>query len=372
MPLRELVALFFKNPASTLVRVEFDEAHKDERFHQCTACGWISRDPGALLAHQLSAHFGDVFEERTVEVEPPKGKYATVARCGVTGRLLGPPNDHGYNRRVLEALRDPACRGLSEAEYRARIELVSDPALVEEWRAAQTTRTVYVRRAPAAPAAAPAETAEEPAAPTFDREQAEAAFRAETAPGLSRAVRAATAPHAVIDALGDRYLQGEIRRAWERESRSHVSSLFFAVRGGLKACRLALFRASDPARTDFAAPRPPAPLDASTAVPALRAILDFVTVHPGCTRGELLAAVAPETADEAAKAETLKQLAFAIDRGHLIAYANGVLALPEAHPFYRDVHAEPAPEPAPAEPAPEPAPAEPAPAPVSDGASADR
>ncbi len=146
MPLRDIVALFFRKPASALVRLEFDDAHKDERFHQCTACGWFARSPEALLAHQISAHFGDRFEAREIEVEPPKGKYATVARCGVTGRLLAPPNDHSYNRRVLEMLRDPACAGLSEAEYRSRIELVSDPEVVEQWRAEQSKKTVFVRR----------------------------------------------------------------------------------------------------------------------------------------------------------------------------------------------------------------------------------
>ena len=377
MPLRDLVALFFKNPASVLVRVEFDEAHKESRFHQCTACGWFARSPEELLAHQLTAHFADRFEERVVEVEPPKGKYATVARCGVTGRLLGPPNDHGYARSILEAMRDPACAGLSEAEYRARIELVSDPALVEEWRASQAKKTVYVWKAAEKPAAktraesaeapapaeeTPAESAEAPApavetpaesaeapvpvaptAPAFDREEAEARFRAEIAPAMTRVSRSAVASFTVVDALSDRYVQGEIRRAWEREKKSHVPSLFFAVRGGLKGCHLTLFRASDPARTDFVTPRAPTPLDAATAVPALRAVLEFVAAHPGCSRSELLAALAPDGTDEAAKAETLKQFAFAVDRGHLVAYANGTLAMPEVHPFY---HAEGAEAPA--------------------------
>ena len=373
VPLRDLVALFFKNPASALVRLEFDDAHKDERFHQCTACGWFARSAEALLDHQLSAHFADVFEEREIEVEPPKGKYTTVARCGVTGKLLGPPNDHGYNRAVLEAMRDPACAGLAEAEYRARIELVSDPALVEEWRATQGRKTVYVLKSDTRGPAAEAPAAEAPAAEEnhaenaenaenaeahaaeenhaenaenasaaaqsafYDRDAAEALFRAETAPKATKVSRVAAAPMPVVDKLADRYVQGEIRRAWEREGRSHVSSLFFAVRGGLKACRLSLFRASDPARTDFVTPRAPAPLDASTAVPALRAVLDFVASHPGCTRSALMAALAPAGTDDAAKAETLKQFAFAVDRGHLVAYANGTLAMPEAHPFY---HAE--------------------------------
>ena len=64
------------------MRVEFDEEHKDSRFHQCAACGWFARSPEELLAHQLSAHFADVFEEREIEVEPPKGKYTTVKATG--------------------------------------------------------------------------------------------------------------------------------------------------------------------------------------------------------------------------------------------------------------------------------------------------
>ena len=167
MPLRDVVALFFQNPDSTLVRVEWDEAHKEEKFHQCQSCGWFAADEGELRRHLLAVHFPEFFEAKEVDVEPPTGNFPAVARCGITGRLLAPPNHHSFNRRVEEMLRSPECAGLSEAEYRARIERVADPELVEQWRKEASKQTVYVLKtaqsAPAKPAPeAPA--AEEPAA----------------------------------------------------------------------------------------------------------------------------------------------------------------------------------------------------------------
>ena len=73
----------------------------------------------------------------------------------MTGKLLAPPNHHSYNRRIEEMLRTPECAGLSEAEYRARIELVRDPEAVEQWRQEATRRTVWARKTEKA--AAPAE-----------------------------------------------------------------------------------------------------------------------------------------------------------------------------------------------------------------------
>ena len=361
MPLRDLVALFFKTPDSTLVRVEYDEAHKDRHFHQCTACQWFSQDEESLKAHLIAEHFAEAFEPREVTVEAPTGKFSCVAKCGVTGKLLAPPNHHLYNRRIQEMLHGE-CAGMSEAEYRSRIELVNDPEAIEQWRQECTHQQMFVRKAdssakpapapaeaapapepaPEAPAAEAAEPAAEAAAPAeqlYSREEAEEIFLREVAPKMVRHGRQVTCSHAASKKIADQGILREISFAWGREQRSPVSSLFFAVRGGLRARKLALFRASDPRRTEFAAPRPPVALNAATAVPELKAVLDFVTVHTDCTRAELLAAVAPEGTDPA---PYLKQLEFLVDRGNLIEYANGLLALPEEHPYYTEKIAKPA------------------------------
>jgi len=376
MPLREVVALFFQNPDSTLVRVEWDEAHKEERFHQCQSCEWFAADEESLRRHLLAVHFPDFFEAREIDVDPPTGNFPAVARCGVTGRLLAPPNHHSFNRRVEEMLRTPECAGMSEAEYRARIERVADPELVEQWRKEASKQTVYVLKsaqpAPAKPSAeapaAPAETPSEPApeappaeapaeppaeapaeppaeapapaaaaedAPppkTFTRDEAEALFLAEMAPKLMRHGRQATASHAASVKLSDPRLLGDIRHEWQHEQRVVFGPFFFAVRGGLRARKLAFFRAGENRREEFVLHRPPTPLDASTAVPELRAILDFVASHPGATRADLFAALVPEgTAPEAAAAFH-QQFEFAIDRAYLIEFVSGPLALPHAAP----------------------------------------
>ncbi len=39
---------------------------------------------------------GQFIEEETIEVDPPTGNFQLVARCGVSGEWLGPPNFHSY------------------------------------------------------------------------------------------------------------------------------------------------------------------------------------------------------------------------------------------------------------------------------------
>ena len=140
------------------------------------------------------------------------------------------------------------------------------------------------------------------------------------------------ASHAASVKLSDPRLLGDIRHEWQHEQRVVFGPFFFAVRGGLRARKLAFFRAGENRREEFVLHRPPTPLDASTAVPELRAILDFVASHPGATRADLFAALVPEgTAPETAAAFH-QQFEFAIDRAYLIEFVSGPLALPHAAP----------------------------------------
>lgn len=403
MPLREIAAIFFANPDSTLVRLEWDEAHKDAKFHQCRECEWFAQDEEALRRHLLSAHFSEWFEPREIDVDPPSGTFTSVAKCGVTGKLLAPPNHHSFNRRVLEMLSTPECAGLTEAEYRARIERVTDPEAIEQWRAEASKQTVWVFKdknakpkpaasapapkpaeapaaeAPAAEAPAPeAPAAEAPPEKTYTRDEAEAFFFEKVAPGLMRHSRQATASHAASKTIGDGALLGAIRHAWEHEQRIPVSSLYFAIRGGLKARRLAVFRSASHHREEFVAPRMPTPLVAASAVPELKEILAWVSGREGATKAELLAALLPEGTSPERVSAVQKQLAFLLDRGHLIEFTNGKLMLPSVRRDDASASKQPddnpaleaAPEPAPAEPAPESAP-ESAPEPAPEAAPAE-
>ena len=370
IPLRSLVKLFFDNPDSTEVRLEFTAEHRERRFHQCTACGWFAMSEEALKGHLMSVHFPEWFTPEDIAVEPPSGNFTSVARCGFTGKLLAPPNHHSYNKRIQAMLRGE-CAGRSEEEYRARIELVNTPEAIEQWRQEAAKQTVYVRKPEPAPAKprhakkrpeatpaaegasapeAPAEAVPAPEAPVeappaeaapepvrLSLEAAEEQFLREIAPALMRADKQVTATHVATKAMNDRFLLDAIASAWSREQLVQTASLFFAVRGGLRSRKLALFRASDSHREEFVMHKDPVALDAQHAVPELRMILDYIALHPGCTRVQMLAEIVHDGVSKDMAEAIHKQLAFVTERGYVIEYFNGMLALPEEHPYFANL-----------------------------------
>ena len=86
----------------------------------------------AAVAHVLSKHLGTFFDMAEVEVEPPKGNFQVINKCGVTGELLGPPNYHRYTQIVQQHHATKVTRMAFEA-FRSRIETIRDPEVVKQW-----------------------------------------------------------------------------------------------------------------------------------------------------------------------------------------------------------------------------------------------
>ncbi len=118
----------------------------------------------AALSHVLTHHLGRFFDLAEVEVEPPKGNFQVINKCGVTGELLGPPNYHRYQQIVQQHYTAKISRMPLEA-FKSRIETVRDPEVVAQWleKMKKTTRYTWKQGAKPAAAAAPA-TVEAPAA----------------------------------------------------------------------------------------------------------------------------------------------------------------------------------------------------------------
>ncbi len=153
---------------------------------------WISIPDGlpfeseeAALAHVLQRHIGLFFDLSEAEVEPPKGNYLVISRCGMTGTLLGPPNYHRYAQIVQQHYAAAGLRMPFEA-FKARIESVRDPEVVKQWQEKMRKVTRYTWKGPAE--AAPA--LEKPAAPP----QAPAPAPEAPAPAPEAAAPAADAP----------------------------------------------------------------------------------------------------------------------------------------------------------------------------------
>jgi hypothetical protein len=124
----------------------------------------------AAVAHVMSKHLDKFFEAAEVEVDPPKGNFQVINKCGVTGELLGPPNYHRYNQIVQQHYAAKISRMPFDL-YKNRIETIRDPEVVNQWLAKMKKTTRYTWKFGAKPAKT---------TPTGEAKPADAATPAET------------------------------------------------------------------------------------------------------------------------------------------------------------------------------------------------
>ena len=322
------------------------EPLKDQQLplFQCKVCGLPALSEEEIRAHLVNRHMDDFFDVEEVDCEPPSGAFVCVARCGLSGELLGPPNHHSFNAKVNEMLRTKF-PNMTEENYRARIETVRDAEAIEKWRQQCTRKKIYRRKGATATVAepvvapadgvAPAEAVESepaPKAPPMERDVAELVFMREILPEQIATARHLICTAAVAMQTSSRPLYFALKDTLNRERR-FPASLFFALRGAFRHRSLHLFRVNDPKGQDFVMLKAGVVLDPTHAVEALRAVLSFVTEHAACTKAELVVALAGS--DEAKMKETLVQLAWLVEKGHVIEYYNDVLSAPVEYPAFR-------------------------------------
>ena len=351
--LKDLAYFFLDNPQSVLLKV----TPKDGTlFHQCKACGFASTNQDEVVSHILNAHLTDYYEAVEIECEPPKGNFNCVAKCGLSGVLLGPPNIHEFNATVKEMIRT-RYPDMSESEYRSRIEMVRDADAIEEWRKGAVKKTVFRAKGAGEGAA------------DLTREQAEGEMRVAILASLLDQPKHLMITADVAMKSPVRPLQWAVRDALEAERRAPYN-MCFALRGAFHNRKMKFFRANDARGPEFVSNVEYKEFDAEHAIPELAKVAKFVAEHPCLPKSD----IAPD-------AETEKHLAWLVSTGHVVAFTNGVFSAVEKFPKYgpqwqkrslkagEAAKAEPAPaEAAKAEPAPveeaksEPAPVEAAPA----------
>lgn len=79
-----------------------------------------------------SGALGRYYDEEVTEVEPPSGNFQSVARCGLSGALIGPPNHHAYQQAVLDLHREKFSRMPLE-KYKQKITMEHGEEVVQEW-----------------------------------------------------------------------------------------------------------------------------------------------------------------------------------------------------------------------------------------------
>lgn len=84
------------------------------------------------LRYLFRRHADLIFREVKTPIDAPKGNFAFVNRCGITGALLGPPNYHGYQPALVRHHQQRLAH-MPFDRFKSKIETVHDPEAVKAW-----------------------------------------------------------------------------------------------------------------------------------------------------------------------------------------------------------------------------------------------
>ena len=310
--LKDLAYFFLDNPSSVLLKVTpraSESAQAPQTFFQCKACGFASTSQDDVVQHIMTSHLTDYYEAKEVDCEPPKGNFNCVAKCGLSGVLLGPPNIHEFNAVVKEMIRTRYPE-MSESEYRGHIEMLRDADSIEAWRKGAVKKTVFVAKGAGE------------GAPELSREQAEGEFRTAMLGSLLDSPRHLMITADVAMKSPVRPLVWAVRDALEAERRAPYN-MCFALRGAFHNRKLKFFRANDARGPEFVTSVEYREFDAAHAIPELARVATFVAENPCQPK----AVIAPD-------ADSEKHLQWLVTTGHVVAFTNGVFSSVEKFPKY--------------------------------------
>lgn len=314
-PLMELAGRFLAHPEAYLVKIALrppGPGAPSAHLYQCRVCQAVFSRGADVQAHAVAAHLETVFAREEGQAPPPAGNFTCVARCRLSGVLLGPPNHHGYNEKLMQVWRARFAH-LTLDEYRQQVEMLRDPALIEKWKDEARLQVLYREKG-------------KDQAPGLKKAEAEALFQQQQAPALVAVGERFILPAAVAQQTSDGGLMQRLRLAWQKESR-YPFTMSLALRPAFRHMHLHLFKVKG--GQVFVSRVKPHPLAGDQAVAAIREVLDYLRAHPGCQRQQLVAELRPGLPVEAPEvAAVLNPLRWLTEKGHVIEFFDGTLAVP--------------------------------------------
>lgn len=314
-PLFDLARMFLEKPDRH--RVKITASDPSATLHQCGENGPVSLDRATLErnAFALSKHL--FYAEETIQGDPPKGNYTNVARCRLSGMLLGPTNHHGYQPALRRLYEERFSRRMPFTEYQREIEVVSEPAVIEQWKEQSRSVTTF-------------KTLQEPEPLSFaSAGETEKHFRAHY---LARCLRSGNGFELSGTAsrnLPDRTLSMAVRHAWEDENR-FPGHLMNHLRHEFIHAGLYIFKHRN--RVQLVSAIRPVPFTGGQQAlsDSVAEILKAIAATPKCTRVELAAKILPSHQDDPAKVKSqlASDLHWLTHAGHVIELHNGILDLP--------------------------------------------
>src|SRR6266705_4874203 len=310
-----LARLFLEKPERYEVRLM---AKVESPLYRLGDNGAISLDREFLERNAFRLAQEDFYKIDITQSDPIKGNFSNVARCRLSGTLLGPTNHHNYQPQLRSLYEQRFSRRISFADYQRQIEIVSDSALIERWKEEARKVTTYT-------------TLREETPLRFSSAlEAERHFRAHYLPGLIRGVGEATFGGGLSRRLPDRMLNRTIEEAWMNETRS-PSNMMQELAGRFRENGLQVFRHRRGML--FISPiRPRAfAYEQAGVSPSVNAILEALGSTPRSTGKQLFERLIRDSASEHAEARSLalaSDLRWLINEGYVIEFNDGSLDLP--------------------------------------------
>jgi hypothetical protein len=357
-----------------------------EPLYQAGEDGPVSPDRAMVERAAFPIWRRKYYVEVTEQREAPKGNFSNVARCRANGALLGPTNYHGYQPALRRLYEERFSKRMSFTDFQREIEVVNDPALVEQWKE-QTSKVTQFRLKPPETAAAPeapaqkveevatmqevpAEAAAEQAAaeteaaPMAEADPAPATEATPEAPAQEAEAPAQEAPAAyegpvfatlseveqhfrenylpkliktgssfhlsgtASRALQDRGIAAAVRQGWEQE-RGFPGQMMHQLRQQFTRAGLHVFKHRK--RMQFVSLIRPTPMEEGSLSPSVAEILHVVRSNEHCNRASLAAAILgtdENAVDQARKASLAADLRWLIEAGNVIEFSDGKLELP--------------------------------------------
>jgi hypothetical protein len=323
-----LARLFLEKPTRYDVRLT---APAESPLLQLGEDGAISMDRQSLERDAFRFAQSDFYKIHITETEPIKGNFTNVARCKLSGTVLGPTNHHDYQKRLRQLFEQRFSRRMSFTDYQRNIEIVSDSALVERWKDDARKITTYTTLREETPVAFSSAT------------EAERHFRQNYLPGLIRDVSELTIGGLPSRQLPDRRLHRAIEDAWSAQNRS-PSQMMQELAAQLRQTGLYIFRHRRGML--FVSPIRVRPFvqDGAAISPLVKTIFDRLSATPRINRKELAEKLVVDSAaaagsvkeapageeEERAKLALASDLKWLISEGYVIEFNDGSLDLPRA------------------------------------------
>lgn len=312
-----LARLFLQKPERYDVEVT---AKPETPLFQLGESGPVSADRAFLENNAFRFAQKDFYKIDISQSEPIKGNFSSIARERTSGTMLGPTNYHDYQRKLRGLYEQRFSRRMSFADFQRQIEIVNDPALVEQWKEEARSVTTFTTLS------------DEPAQSFTNPSEAERHFRTHHLSTLVRQIEQTRLDGVASRNLPDRFLRRAIEEAWSVQTRS-PSQMMAELSTRLREAGLHIFRHRKGML--FVSPVRVRPFvhDQTNVSGQVRAILDAVAANPKINRKDLAEKVIVNVASddlEARKLSLASDLKWLISEGYLIEFNDGSLDLPRA------------------------------------------